>query len=203
MPGRPPGHRRSIRLPKYDYTLPGAYFITICTQDRSCLFGSIADGEMHPSPGGDMVRAIWEEVPSHYPGIRTDAFVVMPNHIHGVIVITPVGAGPCARPRTPWSPNRERPHETGQSPTGQPQGGAPTMSLPDVVHRFKTLTTKRYADGVKQHGWPPFPGRLWQRNYYEHIVRDERELALICDYIEANPTRWAEDPENPSAEPSP
>ena len=73
------------------------------------------------------------------------------------------------------------------------------MSLPDVVHRFKTLTTKLYSDGVKQCGWPPYPGRLWQRNYYEHIIRDERSLDRIRQYITENPAHWAEDSENPSA----
>jgi hypothetical protein len=80
---------------------------------------------------------------------------------------------------------------------GQPQGVAPTLGLPDVVHRFKTMTTKRYADGVKRLGWEPFRGRLWQRNYYEHIIRNEESFNRIREYILTNPMRWALDRENP------
>ncbi|OYT72620.1 MAG: hypothetical protein CFK48_02500 [Armatimonadetes bacterium CP1_7O] len=98
-----------------------------------------------------------------------------------------VGAGPCTCP------------DTGQPfDMGQPQGVAPTMSLGDIVHRFKTMTTKRYADGVKQLGWPPFRGRLWQRNYYEHIIRNEESLQRIREYILTNPLRWHLDRENPN-----
>jgi putative transposase len=94
------------------------------------------------------------------------------NHIHGVIT---VGAGPRACPEYDV-----RSHSDGQQfPNGQPQGVASTMSLPDIVHRFKTITTKRYADGVKQNGWKPFPGKLWQRNYYEHIIRNDNEIHRI------------------------
>jgi REP element-mobilizing transposase RayT len=81
---------------------------------------------------------------------------------------------------------------------GQPQGVARALSLPEVVHRFKTLTTKRYADGVKRLGWPPFPKTLWQRNYYEHIIRDEHDLTRIREYIVNNPLQWALDRENPA-----
>jgi REP element-mobilizing transposase RayT len=73
------------------------------------------------------------------------------------------------------------------------------MSLPDIVHRFKTMTTKRYADGVKQAGWAPFPGRLWQRNYYEHIIRNDESMHRLRQYIADNPVRWQEDGENPTA----
>ena len=204
-------HRRSIRLKGYDYSRPGAYFVTICTQGRLCLFGDVVDGNVVLNESGRMVQTVWNEIPHHYPYVDIDAFVVMPNHIHGIVVI--VGAGPCACPGPRACPGTGQPQGvpgtgqpqgvpgTGQPQgvpgTGQPQGVAPTLSLPDVVHRFKTLTTKRYADGVKQRGWPPFPGRLWQRNYYEHIIRDENELNRIRQYITNNPLRWALDRENP------
>src|SRR3990170_2943541 len=80
-------HRRSIRLPGYDYTQPGAYFVTICTQNRECVFGEVADGEMMSSGAGQMVERIWNELPHHYPGVEVDAFAVMPNHVHGIIVL--------------------------------------------------------------------------------------------------------------------
>ncbi len=201
-------HRRSIRLKGYDYTQAGAYFVTICTQNRECLFGEVVDGEMRLNAAGQMIQSVWNELPAFYPGVDIDEFVVMPNHIHGIIVL--VGATPCGRPVTP--PND---HPVGATPCGRPEPGQaqgrhrglplptvtamPTLSLPDVVHRFKTLTTKRYADGVKQLGWPPFPGRLWQRNYYEHIIRNEESLNRLRQYIANNPAQWQSDGESPRA----
>jgi REP element-mobilizing transposase RayT len=192
-------HRRSIRLKGYDYHQAGAYFVTVCTQDRACLFGEVIGGEMRLNEAGQMVHDIWNDLPSFYPGVQTDAFIVMPNHMHGIIIL--VGAGPracLAQPPVGADP-RVCPHQQPQG-TGQPQGVAPTLALPDVVHRFKTMTTKRYADGVKQLGWEPFRGRLWQRNYYEHIIRDEKSLNRIREYIVTNPMRWAIDNENPNRE---
>jgi REP-associated tyrosine transposase len=184
-------HCRFIRLGGYDYTQPGSYFITICTQNRACLFGQIVDGAMVLSDAGRMVQTVWDEIPVHYAGVAIDTFIVMPNHIHGIIVL--VGAAPCGRP------------PLGQTPVGQAQGPAPTItigiSLPDVVQRFKTMTTKRYADGVKQRGWSPFPDHLWQRNYYEHIIWDEELLNNIRQYIADNPAQWELDRENPASAP--
>jgi len=177
-------HRHSIRLKGYDYSRAGVYFVTICTQNRRCLFGHVVDWEMVLNDAGRMVETVCGKMPAHYPGIDTDLFQIMPNHIHGIII---VGAGLRACPDD-YQPGDKN---------GQPQGVAPTLSLSDVVHRFKTLTTKRYTDGVKQHGWPPFPGRLWQRNYFEHIVRNEDELNRIREYITNNPMKWELDRENP------
>jgi REP element-mobilizing transposase RayT len=188
-------HRRSIRLKGYDYRQAGAYFVTICTQDRAFLFGQVVHDEMQLNDAGKMVYDVWNDLPAFYPGVQTDAFIVMPNHIHGIIILVgadprvcpaqpSVGVGPCAYPGQPQE-------------MGQPQGVAPTLGLPDVVHRFKTMTTKRYADGVKRLGWEPFRGRLWQRNYYEHIIRNEESLNRIREYILTNPMRWELDRENP------
>lgn len=182
----PDKHRRSIRLRDYDYAKGGAYFVTFVIQDRKCLFGTIAGGQILPNDAGRMVQTVWDSLPSHYAGVESDAFVVMPNHIHGIISL--VGTEPCAR----------------SAEKGQPQGVAPTMdrtalSLPDVVHRFKTSTTKRYVDGVKQLGWRGFSGRLWQRNYFEHVIRSEDSLTRIRLYILDNPARWEFDRENPFA----
>ncbi|MBI2487874.1 MAG: transposase [Deltaproteobacteria bacterium] len=173
-------HRRSIRLKEYDYSQAGAYFVTVCTQNRECLFGGIVDGQMRLTDAGQMVQTTWDELPKHYTGIDIDEFVVMPNHVHGIILIQDVGAGPGA------CPNK-----------GQPQGVTSTLSLPDVVHRFKSITTTRYRHGVAQKCWSPFPGRLWQRNYYEHIIRNEDDLLDIREYITNNPSRWSEDENNP------
>jgi putative transposase len=175
-------HRRSIRLRDYDYTRAGAYFITIVCQDRICLFGDVVDGVMCLNDAGCMVQTMWDEIPMFYPGVDIDACSIMPNHMHGIVLLFEID-------------------DIGQPQgAGQPQGVAPAvrMSLPDVVHRFKTLTTKHYTDGVKQFGWMPYNGRVWQRNYYEHIIRSERSLQRIRDYIDANPMKWDIDPENPA-----
>jgi len=187
-------HRRSIRLRGYDYARTGAYFVIVVTKDRACLFGEVVNGEMRLNDGGRVIQATWDELPEHYPGVECDAFVVTPNHVHGIIVLVDnggdgandVGAGPRA------CPGKDKPQKS-----GQPQGVAPTISLADVVHRFKTLTTKRYIDGVKSLDWTPFAGRLWQRNYSEHIVRGENELNRIREYIANNPSQWDLDRENP------
>jgi REP element-mobilizing transposase RayT len=172
-------HRRSIRLKGYDYSQAGLYFITICTQNRLHLFGEIDNGEMILNDAGMMIKTVWHEIPEHYNGINIDAFQIMPNHIHGIIRIINecdrdhvhihVGAGPRACPDI--CPDIDTHIDDQPNAIGQPRGVAPTMSLPDIVHRFKTLTTKRYTDGVKQNNWLPCDKRLWQRNYYEHIIR--------------------------------
>jgi putative transposase len=186
-------HRRSIRLKGYDYSYPGTYFVTICVHDRRCIFGDIIDRQMIANPAGNMVTNAWNELPKKYEHVATDFFVLMPNHIHGIIVLNPrhVGAAPCGRPVCSGA----------QSPQGQPQGVAPTretlLTLCDVVHRFKSWTTKLYSDGVKKQDWPSFPGRLWQRNYYEHVIRDDEDLNKIREYIVTNPYSWVEDKENP------
>ena len=134
-------HRKSIRLKGYDYSTEGAYFVTICTNNWHYLFGETVKGEMIVNDAGQMIVDIWRQIPARYPGNDINEFIVMPNHVHGIIF---VGAGPRACPEN-----------------GQPQGVAPTnLSLPDIVHRFKTLTTKRYSDAVKQKGWLPFEGKL-------------------------------------------
>ena len=187
-------HRRSIRLPEYDYSETGAYFITICTQEREFLFGEIINGEMQLNDAGKMIEMVWNDIPKYYKTIEIDAFQIMPNHFHGNVMITNnnnnVGATPRGCPKT---------DACGQAhdACGQAQGPAPTkMTLPDVVHRFKTLTTKKYVDNVNQNNWPPFDRRLWQRNYFEHIIRDEQSLNRIREYIVTNPLRWSLDQNN-------
>ena len=179
-------HRRSIRLKNYDYAQAGAYFVTIVTHGRKCLFGEVGGGLMRLNDAGRMVWEVWDSFPNHYPDVQCDTFTIMPNHFHGVVVL--VGAGPRARPGS----------------NGQPQGVAPTrnaakMSLSDVVHRFKTLTTRRYIEGVKRFSWASFATRLWQRNYFEHVIRNDESLNRIRQYILDNPARWEFDRENPLA----
>jgi len=174
-------HRRSIRLKGYDYSQAGAYFITLCTQDRACLFGKVVNGEMRLNDAGRMVLAEWNRLPERFPQVVLDAFVVMPNHVHGILVITDpaptVGA------------------TVGATPTvGATTRVAPTVG--NIIGAFKSRVTVEYIRGVKTSGWPPFRGRLWQRNYYEHIIRNERALNAIRRYILENPLRWHLDREN-------
>ena len=180
-------HRRSIRLRDFDYFSAGAYFVTVCAQKRECLFGTIQDGQVELNDAGKMVCEVWEQLSESYPNIDVDVSLVMPNHFHGIVVLD-VGAGPRACPLL------DKPEE------GHPQGGAPTLSLPDIIHRFKSLTTAQYRKGVLQNGWVPFPGRLWQRNYYEHVIRNEGDLNHIRKYIVDNPLKWDSDENNPMNE---
>jgi len=174
-------HRRSIRLRNHDYSLPGAYFLTVCTEDRACLFGNVADDTMRLNDAGRMIEQWWFELNRKFPTVETDEFVVMPNHFHGIVII-PVGADLRVGPGS-------KAHQGAHA-------GAP---LPTVIQWFKTMTTNDYIRGVKAASWPSFNGRLWQRNYYEHIIRDEDSLNRIRQYIVDNPARWAFDRENPAA----
>jgi hypothetical protein len=129
-------HRRSIRLPGYDYTQPGAYFVTVCTQDRACLFGEVVGGEMRLTGAGRMVYDVWNDLPKHYPGVAIDAFIVMPNHIHGITIL--VVAGPRACPDTGQRFDMGHPL-VGAGPctcpdTGHPLVGAGPRACPDMGH---------------------------------------------------------------------
>ena len=171
-------HRRSIRLKGYDYSQAGAYFVTICINGGLHTLGQIKNGEIYPSESGQMVQTVWNELPFHYPGVTVDAFVLMPDHIHGIIILTnnTVGAvPPCPPPSCP-------------PPSYKP------MTLGDVVHRFKSLTTTKYRQGVNELGWTPFQKRFWQRNYFEKIVRNQESLDKIREYILNNPLAWESKP---------
>ncbi|MEX0269032.1 hypothetical protein AB3R30_07810 [Leptolyngbyaceae cyanobacterium UHCC 1019] len=288
-------HRRSIRLKGYDYSSPGAYFITICTHQRDCLFGEIADGTMHLNQLGQIVSASWQRLPHHFLNVELDAFVVMPNHIHGILILcdrrgAALGQEIChttgdAIPNATPNPTQLNPrgqeicHTTGDAiPNATPnptqlnprgQGFCPTtgdvlpnatesnagvafgtgdalpnatesnagvafgtgdalpnatksnagvafgakigvncdVCLPNaaplrsgslgaipvgIVSRialnFKSVTTRRINRIRRMAGVP-----VWQRNYYEHIIRDEMALQNIRDYIETNPLSWQRD----------
>jgi putative transposase len=170
--------RRSIRLKGHDYSQPGAYFVTVCTQDRACLFGEVADGEMRLNPAGQLVERGWCAIPDHFPLARLDAFVVMPNHAHGIIVLSTVRATHASRPHHPAPPGRPR--------------GPQRHSIGAIVGSFKSAVTKNIN---ASRGTPGAP--VWQRNYYEHVVRDEGSLNRIRQYILDNPAQWAMDRDNP------
>jgi len=180
-------HRRSIRLKGYDYAQAGAYFVTIVCQHRLCL--------LEPTPVCDMIRTWWDKLPEKFPVVETDEFVIMPNHIHGIIVITEPEPGQ-TRGFAPTPDANVGAHPRVRPEPGQTRGSAPTLGR--IVQWFKTMTTNAYIRGVKQNGWELFPGKFWQRNYYERIIRNERELNAIREYIENNPARWETDDENPN-----
>ena len=186
-------HRRSVRLNGYDYSHAGAYFVTVCTQDRVCLFGEIVTGIMRLNEAGHMVCIEWDALVARFSGIDLDAFVVMPNHIHGIIVF-PTGrsvGAPLVGAQDP-TPNETMANRATTRV-------APTLG--DVVGAFKSRVAVEYARGVKAIGWTAFDRRLWQRNYYEHIIRDEESLHRVRRYILDNPAQWARDRDNPNVRP--
>ena len=170
--------RQSIRLPGYSYADPGAYFVTICTEGRVPLLGQVAHEAVIKSFAGTMVNTAWQALPSEFPHIGLDAFVIMPNHVHGILWIMPSAI-----------PAEHR--GDGDRPTGTVAG-----SLSRVVQAFKSRTTNQYIQGVRAASWPAFNRRLWQRNYFEHVIRSHRALQLIREYIVTNPQRWNDDAEN-------
>ena len=179
--------RRSLRLDGYDYSQEGAYFVTIVTQGRDCLFGEVRDCRMSLSRAGEMVSHVWKELPGRFPNVNIENFIVMPNHIHAVVDMHGVGAPLVgARPIAPTDSRKEDRATTRVAPT-----------LGAVIGSFKSLTTVQYARVVRQEGWPAFQGRLWQRNYYEHIIRNAESRRSIPEYLASNPENWSNDPENP------
>jgi REP element-mobilizing transposase RayT len=183
-------HRRSIRLKGYDYTQTGAYFVTVCAQDRVCLFGDVADGDMVLNPFGRVAVTYWQRIPRHFPHVQLDAWVVMPNHVHGIIVITN-GRGE-ALPAASVSTEELLHFETDLSTLDTGSNASPLQSgsLGAIVGNYKSITTRRI--NKMRHT----PGeRVWQRNYYERIIRNDRELDAIRQYIANNPLHWEQDPE--------
>jgi putative transposase len=186
--------RQSLRLPGYDYASGGAYFVTICAEGRACRFGDVESEVMTANVAGLMVESWWNNLTIKFPAIALDAFVVMPNHVHGILLLNAIGHGSPPQPETggPAAPLHPEPHPfVGLSP-----------ALGEVVRWFKTMTTNDYIRGVREFNLPRFDEKLWQRNYYEHIIRNDASLERIRAYIEANPSRWSEDTEHPAnAEP--
>ncbi len=190
-------NRRSIRLPHYNYDRPGWYFLTLCTHQRQCLFGEIIDGQMKLNIYGEIVAEEWMRSPEIRQEIALDAWVVMPNHFHGlveIIEVEPNNAGINDHPvgANGRSPLLLLPH---RSPLRDRFRMKP-RSISSFVSGFKSAVTCR-INTLRQS--PKFP--VWQRNYYEHIVRNDRDLERLRDYIVANPYIWHQDqlhPNNPS-----
>jgi len=187
-------HRRSIRLSQFDYSSPNAYFVTICSFRKECLFSDIVDGRVRLNETGAIIEDVWNQLPHRYPHIEIDSFVVMPNHVHGIIWIRNddeyrmthrVGAihelplrqiHPVGAPLVGAQPN--------DIPDDDRAGARPAPTLGDVVGAFKSITTVEYSR--TQNARP----KLWQRNYYDRVIRDDEELYSVRQYIHDNPKKW-------------
>jgi len=168
-------NRRSIRLKKYDYSLTGAYFVTICTQNKECIFGEVLNDETKLSKEGHIIKEEWLKIAILRPYVGLDQFVVMPNHFHGILWIQrdEQGTARCA-------------------PTVQQFGKGVSGSLPAIIRAFKSAVTNRINVLRNTRGAP-----VWQRIFYEHVIRNESSLNRIREYILNNPLHWELDRENP------
>jgi putative transposase len=161
-------HRHSIRLKGYDYSQNGAYFVTLVSYGRESLFGEIVKESMEVNSLGQIVLDVWDHLPEHYAYVHLDEFCIMPNHIHGIILLS-----------------------------DEDIAGEKHYPLPEIVRAFKTFSARSINSLRATSGQP-----IWQRNYYEHIIRDENELNRARAYIDANPLRWSQDEDNPARDPS-
>jgi putative transposase len=191
--------RRSIRLKGYDYSAPGAYFITICTHQRQYLFGQIVAGQMELNATGLWVQACWQRLPHSFLPLTLDVFVIMPNHLHGILWLGNASRGgddtsrrgeafgqkfleqsEISRPNASPLPN---PNVGPIHPNGTQPG-----TIATIIQNFKSISTRRINQLQNSAGHP-----LWQRNYYEHVIRDNTALQRIRNYIRNNPLTWEQD----------
>jgi REP element-mobilizing transposase RayT len=169
-------------LPGYDYSSAGAYFVTICVNNRLSLLGEIREGVMDQSVAGLMGESWRCSIPMKFPTVVVDSYVVMPNHVHGIVVLNPGDVE----------------DEQGKHGGLPLQKAVISPTLARVVQWFKPITTTDHVLGVRKYDFQPFDRRLWQKNYYEHIVRNDGDMARIRHYIATNVTNWHLDRENPN-----
>jgi REP element-mobilizing transposase RayT len=173
-------HRKQLRLRGYDYAFPGVYFVTICSAGKLAVFGAVSGEKIVLSPAGEIVRSEWIALAERFAGLLLDEFVIMPNHLHGVLAFVGRAGGASLGPTGGASP--------------APEGGAsPSPTLFAVMGAFKSISTIKVNKLLGRRGVP-----LWQRSYYEHIVRTGEDLRKIQRYILENPLIWSLDPENPN-----
>ena len=170
--------RRSLRLRNYDYSQSGAYFVTLCVQNKICLLGDISEGILNLNTCGQLTRDAWLWLARQYAYVALDEFVVMPNHLHGILIIDSRRGGSRTAFQDAEGRSRTAPRKT--KPLGSLIAAFKTVSA-------KSVNTQRFTPGAA----------LWQRNYYEHVIRNETDLARIREYIQNNPAQWALDEENP------
>jgi len=197
-------HRRSIRLPGYDYSQPGAYFVTVCVHGGRFLFGDVMDGRMRLNATGDLVQVCWEWLEQQYRYVELDEYVIMPNHVHGIIILTDLVTSDGSRTVTDASDfmtlggSRTAPREDDIDSCRGASRSAPTLDyirrkpLGRIIGAFKTVSTKRINELSNSSA-----GRIWQRGFFEHVIRGERDLTRIREYISTNPRRWHLDRDNP------
>ena len=196
--------RRAMRLRDYDYSQPGAYFVTICARHRKCLFGAITDGKMRLNEIGQIVVECWNHIQQHFPSVELGESVIMPNHFHGIISwgITearapqPLVGARSPRPSENINTGRgEVPSSVDVNPTTR-RVEVPSPSLGKIMAYFKYQSTKH----INRHYNTPGT-RVWQRNYHDHIIRDDPDLQRLRQYMQNNPMKWELDqlhPDNPS-----
>ncbi len=188
-------HRRSIRLKGWDYRRPGYYFVTMVVHNRACLFGRIKNKKMILNDFGKICETCWLAIPDHFDNVTLDEYQIMPNHVHGIIVITKwidgvdtvggdVGATHSVG-ATHASPLRQ---QSKQNPNNDVPRGPKPHSVGAVIGSFRSAVTNRINKYRRTPG-----AKLWQRNYWEHIIRDENELNRIRQYIKNNPLKWTDD----------
>lgn len=191
MTYNPTIHRRkSIRLQGYDYSQAGLYFITVCTHNRVPLFGEIVDGVMVLNAAGQIVEKCWCAIPEHFPQVTLDEFVVMPNHVHGIITIgttvgTTIGANNVVGAND-YLPLQSNETSTQSNETPRPLQHGTSRTIGSMVRGFKIGVTRWFRANTDIHA-------VWQRNYYEHIIRNEDAYLKIAEYIQTNPQRWETD----------
>jgi len=187
-----PRRRNTLRLHNYDYSAAGAYFATICSYNRECLFGEIRDSRMVLNDAGRILNDVWDDLPNHYDHVLLDAFIIMPNHVHGIVILRDpvadaiVGAGFVRAGFVRAGLKPAPTHNTMKTEMKR-------HGLPEIVRGFKTFSSRRINEMRKTPGM-----KLWQRNYYEHVIRNDRSLAAIREYIVNNPRKWELDRENPN-----
>ena len=192
--------RKQIRLKHYDYSLPGWYYITICTQNRECLFGDIVDDKMVLNNVGTIAKNEWLKTSKLRKNVRLDVYRIMPNHLHGIVVITnkiPHRRGLLYKPESTGVCNTQstgvcNTQSTGVCNTPLPPRG-PSNDLGAIIRGFKSTTTKQIRQITNNSKI-----KIWQRNFYEHIIRTENDLNKIRKYIESNPKMWGRDRNNPN-----
>lgn len=190
--------RHSVRLKGYDYGQPGAYFITICTHGRECVLGEITEAAAKLSGPGRIVDQCWRALPQYFPDIELDVFAIMPNHVHGIILVTRVGSIP-AREGEAFGTNIGS-QEGAQIPNASPlhlqrlPRGTQNNYLGAIVPNFKSVSARKINQLRSTLGVP-----VWQRNYYEHVIRSDVELDHTRKYICDNVVKWKLDENNPES----